>query len=151
MLLRVLTAQCFLRCSMLHSIETTTCKCRYHACSGYFAVTMDRLSVLTSLTLFCRVQVCASCASCAKGSGSRWCLHRVTAFARDHTSEPIHLQRVWTLQIFADYRPYVILGAFFHLPFLCTVLRETCICQTTQNEFNSVRTAPSLESRTTMK
>ena len=105
-LLTLLRARCFLRSPLFHSIEIATCKCRYHGYSGYFAVTMVRLSVRTGLILFCRVQVCASCASCAKGSGSRWCLHGFTAFARDHTSEPIHVHRVWTLQRFADCRPY---------------------------------------------
>ena len=111
------------------SIQITTCECRYHGYSGYFAVTMVSLerTYKAYLILFCRVHVCASC---AKGSGLSWCLHGFTAFTRDHPFEPIHLQRVWTLQRFADYRPYGILGAFFHLSFLCTVLRDTCICQT---------------------
>ena len=75
--LMLLAVRCFLRFPMLSMLSMLQFKSpRVNVgtmvTSGYFAVTMVRLSVLTSLILFCRVQVCASC---TKGSGSRWYLH----------------------------------------------------------------------------
>ena len=112
------------------SVQITTCECRYH---GYQRVLCCDHG---SLERAYKSYPLLSCSGlCFMYEGFRFevvsaSVHGFTAFARDHTSEPIHLQRVWTLQRSADCRPYGFLGAFFHLSFLHTVLRDSYICQT---------------------